>query len=44
VLGYVEMPEGMVIDVIGADYVLGRRAGELGVVQVAVWPLRRGSE
>ena len=44
VLGYVEMPEGMVIDEIGADYVLGRRAGELGVVQVAVWPLRRGGE
>ena len=41
VLGYVEMPEGMVIDEIGADYVLGRRLGEGGVVQVAVWPLRR---
>lgn len=43
VLGYVEMPQGMVIDEIGADYVLGRRLGEAGVVQVAVWPLRRGS-
>ncbi len=42
VLGYVEMPQGMVIDEIGADYVLGRRLGELGEVQVAVWPLRRG--
>ena len=41
VLGYVEMPEGMVIDEIGADYVLGRRVGEFGVVQVALWPLRR---
>lgn len=41
VLGYVEMPEGMVIDEIGADYVLGRRLGEGRVVQVAVWPLRR---
>ena len=41
-LGYVEMPQGMVIDEIGADYVLGRRVGEMGVVQVAVWPLRRG--
>ena len=43
VLGYVEMPQGMVIDEIGADYVLGRRLGEVGEVQVAVWPLRRGS-
>ena len=43
VLGYVEMPEGMIIDEIGADYVMGRRLGEAGVVQVAVWPLRRGS-
>ena len=42
VLGYVEMPQGMVIDEIGAGYVLGRRVGEVGVVQVAVWPLRRG--
>ena len=42
VLGYVEMPRGMIIDEIGADYVLGRRLGELGEVQVAVWPLRRG--
>ncbi len=41
-LGYVEMPRGMVIDEIGTDYVLGRRAGEMGVAQVAVWPLRRG--
>ncbi|MYB99238.1 MAG: hypothetical protein F4X60_11880 [Gemmatimonadetes bacterium] len=38
VLGYVEMPEGMVMDEIGADYVLGRRLGERGVVQVALRP------
>ena len=42
VLGYVEMPQGMIIDEIGAGYVLGRRVGEAGMVQVAVWPLRRG--
>ena len=44
VLGYVEMPEGVLVYEIGADHVLGRRAGELGVVQVAVWPLRRGGQ
>lgn len=40
-LGFVEMPEGLFIDEIGADYVLGRGVGEPGVVQVQVWPLRR---
>lgn len=42
VLGFVEMPEGLFVDEIGAGYVLGRRVGEMGVVQVVVWPLRRG--
>lgn len=42
VLGFVEMPEGLWVDEIGADHVLGRRVGEMGVVQVVMWPLRRG--
>lgn len=41
VLGLVEMPEGLFVDEIGADYVLGRGLGNLGVVQVQMWPLRR---
>lgn len=41
VLGLVEMPEGLFVDEIGADYVLGRGLGDLGVAQVQMWPLRR---
>ncbi|MDE2794831.1 MAG: hypothetical protein OXL34_08445 [Gemmatimonadota bacterium] len=42
VLGFVEAPRGLVIYEIGADYVLGRRVGDLEVEYVEVWPLRRG--
>ena len=43
VLGFVETPRGLVIYEIGADYILGRRVGDLEVQYVEVWPLRRGS-
>ena len=41
VLGYIETPPGLVIYEIGADYILGRTAGDLGVQRVVTWPLRR---
>ena len=43
VLGYIETPPGLVIHEIGADYILGRTAGDLGVQRVVMWPLRRRS-
>ena len=42
VLGFVETPRLLLLYEIGADYVLGRWFGEPRVVQVQVWPLRRG--
>lgn len=42
VLGYVETPAGLFVYEIGADYVLGRRVGEMGVMSVELWPLTRG--
>ena len=41
VLGYVETPEGLRIQRIGEDYVMGRIEDELGVEYVQVWPLER---
>ena len=41
VLGHIETPPGLVIHEIGADYLLGRITGELGVQRVVVWPLVR---
>lgn len=41
VLGHIETPPGLVIYEIGADYMLGRTAGELGVQRVVTWPLWR---
>ena len=38
-LGTVELPEGIDVYEIGADYVLGRWADELGVEHVRMWPL-----
>ncbi|MYA12387.1 MAG: hypothetical protein F4087_02260 [Gemmatimonadetes bacterium] len=41
VLGYVETPNGMIIQQIGEDYILGHTRDELGVEYVQVWPLER---
>jgi len=41
VLGFFEMPEGMGILEIGADYILGRVENDLGVQSVQLWPLER---
>ena len=41
VLGYVETPEGLRIQRIGEDHVMGRIEDELGVEYVQVWPLER---
>ena len=41
VLGYVETPPGLWIQEIGADYILGRTVGDLGVQYVQKWPLRK---
>ena len=41
VLGSFEMPEGMSILEIGADYILARVENDLGVQTVQLWPLER---
>ena len=41
VLGYFEIPEGMGIMEIGADYILARVENDLGVQSVQMWPLER---
>ncbi|MXW17675.1 MAG: hypothetical protein F4X60_09655 [Gemmatimonadetes bacterium] len=43
VLGYFEIPEGMAIMEIGADYVLARVENDLGVHSVQLLPFERGS-
>lgn len=40
-LGYFDLPEGMGILEIGADYILARVRDELGVESVQLWPLER---
>ena len=40
-LGFVETPDGLEIDEIGEDYLLGRVMDELGVESVQLWPLER---
>lgn len=42
VLGFFEIPEGMGILEIGADYILARMENDLGVHSVQLWPLERG--
>ncbi len=42
-LGYMETPPGVLIYQIGADYILGRRVGDLGVQSIESWPLLRQS-
>ncbi len=42
VLGFFEIPEGMRIMEIGADYILARTENDLGVHSVQLWPLERG--
>ncbi len=41
VLGFIETPEGLTVLEIGADYILGQAADDLGVESVQVWPLER---
>ncbi len=41
VLGFFEIPEGMRILEIGADYILARTENDLGVHSVQLWPLER---
>ena len=41
VQGFVEMPEGLEILVIGEDYILGKLRDELDIEYVQVWPLER---
>ena len=43
VLGHIETPRGLGIFEIGEKYVLGLAIQDLGVQQVQVWPLRRGT-
>ena len=43
VLGFFEIPEGMGILEIGADYILARMENDLGVHSVQLWPLERGA-
>ena len=40
-LGFVEMPAGLVIYEIGEDFILGKLRDELGIEYVQVWPLER---
>ena len=40
--GFVEMPTGLTVFEIGADYVLGLARGEMDVESVQLWPLTRG--
>ena len=40
-LGFVEMPAGLVIHEIGKDYILGKLRDELDIEYVQVWPLER---
>lgn len=42
-LGFAETPPGLVIQEIGADYILGKRTGDLDVESVEVWELNRQS-
>ncbi|MDE2678697.1 MAG: hypothetical protein OXI76_12430 [Gemmatimonadota bacterium] len=41
-LGFVETPAGLSVFEIGADYLLGRAANELGIERIEVWALERG--
>ncbi len=41
VLGYFEIPEGVAVQEIGADYILGKVSDELGVETVHLWSLER---
>lgn len=40
-IGFVETPSGLTIYEIGADYILGRRTGEMDVESVELWGLSR---
>jgi len=40
-LGFVETPPGLTIYEIGADYILGKRTGDMDVESVELWGLRR---
>ena len=40
-LGFIEMPDGLTVFEIGADYLLGRVTDDLGVESVQVWGLER---
>ena len=40
-VGFVETPPGLTIYEIGADYILGKRTGEMDVESVELWGLRR---
>ena len=40
-LGFVETPEGLAINEIGENYILGRVEDDLGVESVQLWPLER---
>ena len=40
-LGFVETPAGLTIYEIGADYILGKRTGELDIESVELWGLSR---
>jgi hypothetical protein len=39
--GFVETPPGLVVYEIGADYILGKRTGDLDIESVEVWELSR---
>ena len=43
-LGFVETPSGLTIHEIGADYILGRRTGDMDVESVELWGLTRCPE
>lgn len=43
-LGFVEMPAGLVVHEIGKDYILGKLRDELDIEYVQVWPLGRSGD
>ena len=40
-LGFAETPPGLTVQEIGADYILGKRTGDLDIESVEVWELSR---
>ncbi len=40
-LGFVETPSGLTVYEIGADYILGKRTGDMDVESLELWPLVR---